>query len=179
MKDMECVVTKPKITQKRSCRQRVRRGIRLNSIFLATSLLMTGMCCSCGMRQIVGPPPTVWTATMPSPDGSWIASASTIQNGGFGSASIDTVVFLKHRNASGSGKMVLAFSCNGPVPRPYVLDNKANAGGTIDLQMKWLNSSHLDVTYDHNPELNFEVVKYDRVEISARNLSHGSGDAQQ
>jgi hypothetical protein len=66
---------------------------------------------------------------------------------------------------------VLAFSCAGPVPRPYVLDNLANAGGTIDLTMKWVTPSRLDVTYDRRPDLYFQVVKYGGINISVQDLS--------
>src|SRR5205814_7685807 len=65
---------------------------------------------------------------------------------------------------------VLGFSCLGPAPRPYVLDN-ANAGGTIDLTMKWVTPAHLDVTYDRHPNLYFQVVKYSGINISVRDLS--------
>jgi hypothetical protein len=105
-----------------------------------------------------------------SPDGLWIASARTIQDGGFGSAHIDTIVYLKESNASRPPTEVLAFSCLGPAPRPYVLDN-ANAGGTIDLTMKWVTPSHLDVTYDRHPDLYFQVAKYGGINISVQDLS--------
>jgi hypothetical protein len=109
-------------------------------------------------------------AEVRSPDGLWIASARTIQNGGFGSAHIDTIVYLKQSNVSQPPTEVLGFSCLGPAPRPYVLDN-ANAGGTIDLTMKWITPSHLDVTYDRHPNLSFQVVKYGGINISVRDLS--------
>jgi len=59
----------------------------------------------------------------------------------------------------------------GPTPHPYVLDNNANAGGTINLKMKWLDSSHLEVTYDGHADLDFEVAGYGGVDISVRNVS--------
>jgi hypothetical protein len=116
---------------------------------------------------------TVWKAEIHSPDGLWIASARTTQNGGFGSAHIDTVVSLAQNNGSQPPMDVLAFSCAGPVPRPYVLDNLANAGGTIDLTMKWVTPSRLDVTYDRRPDRYFQVVKYGGINISVQDLSSG------
>lgn len=121
-------------------------------------------------------PPTVWKAEVRSPDGLWIASAQTIQNGGFASAHIDTMVFLKWTRNSDSPQEVLGFSCLGPVPRPYVLDTAANAGGTIDLTMKWLSSSHLEVTYDKHPDLYFQVIKIAGVDVSVRDLSGPTND---
>ena len=114
--------------------------------------------------------PTIWMTEVRSPDGLWIASARTIQNGGFGSAHIDTIVYLKQSTVSNRPTEVLRFSCLGPAPRPYVLDN-ANAGGTIDLTMKWVTPSHLDVTYDRHPNLYFQVAKYGGIDISTRDLS--------
>jgi len=114
---------------------------------------------------------TIWATEVRSPDGSWIASARTVQSGGFGSASMDTAVYLKQAGVSGPPTEVLAFSCKGPAARPYVHDDRANAGGTIDLAMKWLTPSHLEVTYDKHPDLYFQAVRMDGIEISVRDLS--------
>jgi hypothetical protein len=124
--------------------------------------------CGCASSTRPQPPPTIWEANLPSPDGSWIAQARTIQNGGFGTASIYTIVYLKHSDEPGLGTQVLAFSCTGPASRPYVLDNKANAGGTIDLQMKWLSASHLEVTYANHPDLVSRVPEFNGIDITAR-----------
>jgi hypothetical protein len=87
-------------------------------------------------------------------------------------ASIDTTVYLKSTRFSNPPTKVLGFSCQGPVPRPYVLDNVANAGGTIDLTMKWLTPSHLEVTYSgRNGSLDFQVAKIRGIEISVQDLS--------
>jgi hypothetical protein len=123
-----------------------------------------------GLVGCEGPPPTVWKTEVRSPDGLWIASADTVQNGGFGNAHIDTVVYLKWTRDSQEPQEILAFSCNGPVPRPYLLDS-ANAGGTIDLKLNWVTPKHLVVTYDNHPDLYFQVVKTGGIEISAVDLS--------
>lgn len=136
--------------------------------FKPISLIIIGVCVSSsGCRDA----PTIWTAEARSPDGLWIASARTIQNGGFGSAHIDTIVYLKWTEDSKPPQKVLGFSCDGPAPRPYVLDNVANAGGTINLTMKWVTPSHLDVTYDKHPDLYFRVVKFAGIDISVHDLS--------
>ena len=111
--------------------------------------------------------PTIWKAEARSPDGYWLASAETVQNGGFGTAGIDTSVYLKRTNVSDPPMQVLGFSCNGPAPRPYVLDD-ANAGGTINLSMNWVTPSHLEVTYNGGANLYFQVVKYGDIDISVR-----------
>jgi len=115
--------------------------------------------------------PTIWTAEVRSPDGLWLAIARTDQEGGFGSAFIGTMVFLKQTNVSQPPVMVLAFDCEGPAPRAYVLDNKANAGGTINLTMKWVSPSHLEVTYNGHATVSFQAVKYAGIAISVRDLS--------
>jgi hypothetical protein len=136
----------------------------------AISLIMVGAC----LLASACARPTVWHEEVPSPDGSWIAIAETVQNGGFGSAYIETTVSLKATHSSSAPVMILAFSCEGPVPRPYVLDNVANEGGTINLQMKWLTPSHLEVSYSGHPDLTFQAVKLWGADISLRNLSSGA-----
>jgi hypothetical protein len=114
---------------------------------------------------------TVWKAAVPSPDQEWIASADTVQNGGFGSASITTSVYLQKARDPGPPVTVLALSCQGPMPRPYVLDNVANAGGSIHLSMRWLDGSHLRVTYDSHPSVILHVAQVHDISVSVADLS--------
>ena len=117
--------------------------------------------------------PTIWRAELPSPDGSWVAIAHTEQNGGFGSASIETSVDLQRVDGSiNSGRPVnvLLFECDGPAPHAYVLDN-ANAGGTIHLAMRWMSPSNLEATYDGRAQVDFQVAKIGGVQISLRDTS--------
>ena len=114
---------------------------------------------------------TVWKAEVRSPDGLWIARARTIQNGGFGSASIDTYVELTQPNTSRPPTTAVYFSCQGPVPRPYVLDNIANAGGTVDLKMNWIGPTHLAVTYDGRKVFSSQIVEIPGVDVSVQDLS--------
>jgi hypothetical protein len=133
--------------------------------------IFLGIVAVCVLASSCKDAPTVWKAEVRSPDGLWIASVRTIQNGGFGSARIDTVVYLKQSRGSQPPVEVLAFDCLGPAPRrPYVMDS-AKAGGTIDLTMKWVTPSHLHVTYDRHPDLYFQTVKYDGISISVQDLS--------
>jgi hypothetical protein len=137
---------------------------------LAVSLLASG--CKVSEDAL-----TIWKAEVRSPDGLWIASVRTIQNGGFGSAGINTIVYLKKSGDLRPPVAVLDFDCPGPPPRPYVLTN-ANAGGTIDLKMSWVTQSHLLVTYrshvayGRHPDLSFQVVKFNDISISVRDLSN-------
>jgi len=114
---------------------------------------------------------TVWKVAVSSPDQQWVASADTVQNGGFGSALISTSVYLRRTGESGPPVTVLALSCQGPIPHPYVLDNVANAGGSIHLSMQWLDGSHLRVTYDAHPSVIFHAARFHDVNISVADLS--------
>lgn len=122
------------------------------------------LCTSCSI-------PVVWKAELPSPDGQWIASAQTFQNGGFGSAYIYTAVYVKQARVREDATQVLGFSCDGPIPHPYTLDNKANVGGSIDLTMKWLSASHLDVTYNGHAQITFQAVRFANIQITLEDLS--------
>jgi hypothetical protein len=113
------------------------------------------------------PPPTIWKTGLSSPDGKWMAMAHTVQNGGFGSASIDTVVELKSSNGivnSGKPYEILAFDCYGPAARAYVLSDE-NRGGTINLKMHWTDPTHLSVTYDGRADVNLQVVRFAGINI--------------
>ncbi len=136
------------------------------------SLMILGTCifeAGCGSAN------TIWREELRSPDGVWLASADAVQNGGFGSASIQTQVYLEKTNGSKPRKEVLGFSCEGPAARPYTLDNVANKGGTIDLRMKWLSPSHLEVTYNGRATLNLQLTDYDGIEVSLKVTSSETG----
>ena len=112
---------------------------------------------------------TVWKIQLPSPDGQWIASVRTIQNGGFGSGDISTIVYL-HRMGDAHPPQDIIDLDGGAVAHSYVLDNVANRGGGIGLAMRWAAPTHLVVTYQSNPTINFQVVKLQDVEITTLHL---------
>jgi hypothetical protein len=85
---------------------------------------------------------------MMSPDGRWRATADTVQNGGFGNAEIHTTVFLQEAFSNSGPKVVLVVECDGPMARPYVLDNEANKGGCIGLTMRWEAAKKLSLTFN-------------------------------
>jgi hypothetical protein len=88
-------------------------------------------------------------------------------------------VYLKQSNLWRRPTEVVSFFCEGPVPRPYVLDNSANAGGTINLKMEWATPSHLEVTYSGQADLYFQVFRYSGIEISVRDVSGKTASASQ
>lgn len=127
---------------------------------------------SCAKRDDL----VVWRTQVDSPGGVWVASADTVQNGGFGSGGIETTVYLKRRSAHLPPIAVLGFSCAGPVPHPYVLDNVANRGGTINLKMRWSDPVHLDVVYGGDPSINLETIRLQDVTITVQREA-GNGTA--
>lgn len=114
--------------------------------------------------------PTVWKTQSPSPDGKFIAIASTVQNGGFGNAEIETSVYLRATQYSNPPQLVVGFSCPGPVPHPYTLDNVRNAGGTIGLKVRWVGLRHLEVTYEGSPDLDVQMAQIWGVRITVRRI---------
>jgi hypothetical protein len=142
--------------------QRAVAAIGITGLVLG-SLLGTG----CSSKDNL----TVWRTEALSPDGLWVATADTVQNGGFGSANIDTSVYLRGVKDKTPAVQVLGFSCEGPVPHPYVLDNAANRGGTIGLELLWLDPTHLRVTHNAHPDLYFQAVKFHNVTIGVVDLS--------
>jgi hypothetical protein len=111
-------------------------------IFLGIVVLATNTGCKPKREDLM-----VWKAQSPSPDGRWIATADTVQNGGFGSADIYTTVHLKRTGDTSAPVDVLGIDSQEPIPRPYVLDNVANKGGSIGLTMEWETPTRLRVTY--------------------------------
>ncbi len=104
-----------------------------------------------------------------SPDGHWLATASTIQNFGPGAASVDTVVDLKRTTVSERPMEVLGFSVGSLVSQ----------SGDLNLTMKWETPSHLHVTYNgHAATLYFQVAKYAGIDISVRDLSSATTSGQ-
>ena len=97
----------------------------------------------------------VWRESFPSPDGRWVATATTIQNGGFGSAHIDTTVALKP-STGGTDQTVLALECDGPIKHPYVLDNESNRGGSVDLTVRWESAVRLLISFNNHARAEYQ-----------------------
>jgi hypothetical protein len=101
--------------------------------------------------------PVTRSAESRSADGTWIATAETIEHSGFGTGGVETTVSTKRSNGSGSPERVLGF---------------AEAGPDMSLKMQWDGPSHLVVVYKANPEfLYFQVVKTSGVDISVQNVA--------
>ncbi|MHB1938092.1 MAG: hypothetical protein ACYCOR_16100 [Acidobacteriaceae bacterium] len=112
--------------------------------------------------------PTVWRTELLSPDRAWLAVARTDQYGGFGSAYVETVVSLKKLNRTvnrGKPFDVLEYPDGGPIRNSYVLSDE-NAGGGVNLKMKWVSVAHLEIDYSGNIDPDLQVVRFGGVDIT-------------
>jgi len=123
----------------------------------AVSLIILGLCMlGLGCREHQ----TICAAESRTPDGRWLASASTVQHSGPGNAGLYTSVYLKRTNDSSPGEEVLGFS-----------HDPTSQSSTIELTMTWITPSHLEVDYNGHASVYFQVVKYAGIDISVRDLS--------
>ena len=99
---------------------------------------------------------TIWQSKATSPDKNWVATVSTTQSSGFGTADVETGVYLKWVNSPHPPTLILGFSNETAYPL-----------GITGVQMHWVTNSHLDVTYNKGAQLNFQAIKAGGVEISA------------
>jgi hypothetical protein len=139
---------------------RVYCATRVMSLITVIGVCLFGTCCT----DVA----TTWSAEANSPDGRWLATARTQQWGGPGTAYDATTVYLKQTDSSQPATQVLGFS---------------HQYATMNLGMKWLTPTHLEVTYGPSTRagdrvsLDFQAIRYNGVEISARNVLGGTTDS--
>jgi len=134
---------------------------------LKVAVLAIALACVLGCDSPDGDVATTWSAETKSPDGHWLATAQSQQWGGPGTAYDATMVFLKKLDSSDPPRTVLQFS---------------HQYGTMNLEMKWLTPTHLNVMYapsarpgDH-VNIDFQMAEFDGVEISIEDLSGKSAN---
>jgi hypothetical protein len=127
---------------------------------LALAVFVIGIGCGAGE--------TIWSAEARSPDGRWLATAQTVQTGGFGTGITTTDVKMKWTKGSDRPETILVF-----------VHDPSSVPDTIHLSMNWVTPSHLEVAYEGHPRINFQVVKYGDVEISLRDLSKATTNTSQ
>lgn len=104
-----------------------------------------------------------WFAQARSPDGKFIATARTLQPGGWGTGSPpETSVDLDW--VTGSQKPAEIFQFVGNVDHP----------DDMKVEMVWLTPTHLQITYRPNRIIQFQAVRCFDVDISARQAGGGS-----
>src|SRR5579872_7387075 len=118
----------------------------------AAVCLLVSVCGAFGCRDSE----TTLSAEARSPDGHWVASALTTENGGPGTAGLYTEVYLKRTDVRQAPTEILGFSVGG----------RASQDGALNLTMKWQSPSRLEVTYNGRAAtLYFQVVKCAGIDI--------------
>jgi hypothetical protein len=122
----------------------------------ATSLLILGVCLlATGCKGSE----TIWSAEARSPDGTMVASARAVAQSGFGTGYIGTTVYLSWTKGSQSPMEILGLSDESEAPE------------ATRVGMKWLTTTHLELTYQSPQTVYFQAVKYAGIDISVRDLS--------
>ncbi|MFI5116012.1 MAG: hypothetical protein ACHP8B_04865 [Terriglobales bacterium] len=100
--------------------------------------------------------PPVSSAESKSPDGRLVATAHTFANSGLGGGPPTTFVYLNW--ATGSRPPVLILSLTGG----------SDTSVDKNVEMKWLNSTHLELKYNKNQTVDFQAIKWGDVDLSLR-----------
>jgi hypothetical protein len=108
-------------------------------------------------------PKTIWSAESRSPDGKMVVQARTVEPSGIGTGDIGTFVNLNWTSGSQSPAIILAFSDGSDGP------------GDKSVGMKWLSSTHLELTYKGPRTVDFQAVKAHGIDISVRDFASGPG----
>ena len=110
--------------------------------------------------------PTVWKQDIRSPDGAWIATARTNQEGGFGSTWVETTVSIRKIDRTvdrGKPFDVFSYPGGGSIPKSYVLSSE---NADPDLQIAWLTPRHLQITRLSAVTPDLQVVRFADIDIS-------------
>lgn len=109
---------------------------------------------------------TIWTAESHSLDGTSIATASRVDYGGPGNAGLYKYVYLK-RTIYGNPPVEIVTFDQGDVGLPDAT--------RLNLAMKWVTPSYLNVTYNsHAGTLEYQVALCLGVNITVHDISNGS-----
>lgn len=117
----------------------------------------------CGQNANSPSNSTIWSTQAVSPNGKLIASAQTMQTGGFGNASMATIVSLRQPWEKHS-MVVLSFDDNDIPSLPV---------GDTAVGLHWLSNSDLCVTYGQNVGIIFQAIKALGTSISIEQVASG------
>ena len=123
--------------------------------------MIAGFALLAGCGQQHDPP--IWSTQAASPDGKLIASAQTMQTGGFGTADAWTNVSLRQPWEKHS-IVILSFDDNNIPSLPV---------GDTAVGLHWLSNSHLCVTYGKNVGVLFQAIKALGTNISIEQVTSG------
>lgn len=103
---------------------------------------------------------SVWSGAAKSPSGRWVSTATTMQNGGPGTAFVVTDVYLKWSASSASPTLILGLSNESAYPI-----------GITAVKMTWLGENQLDLGYCEGT-IGFQAIKAGGdVDISVHKLN--------
>jgi hypothetical protein len=123
--------------------------------FLAKSRWFVSLICFAFLTGCRSTP--VWSGEVKSPDGKMIATASTFQDQGFLAGEAQTTVYLNWSVGSQSKTLIMAYS-DGPTAKD------------MDVDMKWITPTHLELSYKGQRSLDFQAVKCNGIAITIRDL---------
>ena len=102
-----------------------------------------------------------WSDEAKSPDGKIVATAETLQPGGWGTgAPAETYVDLNWTSGSQKAMQVFAFNDGPDVPEG------------MNVGLKWVGPRQLELTYKGKPNIEFQAIRWQEVDIVAQS---GSG----
>lgn len=115
------------------------------------------VCSTCFLLGGCGPDQsTVWSATVPSPNGQLLAYAQAVTGGGFGGDYAYTEVSILHsNNRKGVTALVLNINCSYPKR-------------TASIKMQWASPDHLNITHTHCTDTDVRVAEVMGVTITVR-----------
>jgi hypothetical protein len=103
-----------------------------------------------------------WYAEARSPSGEMVATATTWEQGGFGTDTNQTVVRLNWTGGSQKPTIILIF------------DDKLDASVNTKVGMKWLSPNQLVLAYSGDRYVNFLASRCDAVDITLQRLPDGT-----
>jgi len=116
---------------------------------------------SCAILSSGCSPRPSWTAEVTSPDGRALASARTLDQGGFAIASAwpETIVYLRWNSGSRPSEKIISLVDGPDNPNP------------AKVVMTWISPNHLEVGYFGPRTIEFQAVKYGTVDITLRDIN--------
>jgi hypothetical protein len=90
---------------------------------------------------------SVWSGAAKSPSGRWVSTATTIQNGGPGTAFVGTDVYLRRSASAAPARLILDLSNESAYPI-----------GITAVKMTWLAENQLDLGYCEGT-IGFQAIK--------------------
>lgn len=96
----------------------------------------------------------IWSTRAPSPDGRFLASASTIENAGPGTADVETGVYVQDTAGGSRRFMVLLLANDSMWPR-----------GITEVALRWPDPQHLSIDYQGHASIELQVIKWGGLDI--------------